>query len=100
VPTGHVALAAAWKEVAPLGDRYSAKATVTILADGNAVQTLTSQSLVLTFSSGFPILIAGVAALVLMVIVALVGGFMIRASRRRHARRVWVALGTRAGGVR
>jgi hypothetical protein len=100
VPTGDVPLTAAWKEVAPLGNQYSAKATVTILADGKAVRTLTSQSLLLKFTSGFPFLAVVVAGLVLLMIVALVVAFRIRAARRRHARRVWVALGARAGGVR
>ena len=100
VPAGQAALVAAWKLPTNPGDHYTANATVTILADGTRVQTLTSQTLALTLPPAFPIAIVVASALVLMVIVAVVILLRVRARRRRHMRRAWVALGTRAGGVR
>jgi hypothetical protein len=100
VPTGHVALTAAWKEVIPLADQYSAKATVTVLADGTAVQTLTSQSLLLTFASGIPVVVVVESALALTVALVLLIWSLVRASRRRRMSPAPGALGARVGGLR
>jgi hypothetical protein len=45
VPAGQVPLAAVWTGTIPRSGKYSARATVTILADGKPVGSLTSQSL-------------------------------------------------------
>lgn len=95
VPTGQIALVAAWKEATPPADRYSARATVTILADGRAVRTLTSQPLLLTFTSGIPTGVVLASALALAVLVFLIVGFVVRAGRRRKARPLRGALGVR-----
>jgi hypothetical protein len=72
VPNGHVPLAAAWNETISQAAVYRAQATVTILANGVPVRTLTSQALALRFSSGSPLfLFAGVGlALVAMMLLA------------------------------
>lgn len=73
VPNGHTPLGAIWKEPSPLADTYHAEATVTILADGEPIRTLTSQSLVLRFSPGIPVLVPvalgfAIGALILLLI--------------------------------
>jgi hypothetical protein len=88
VPGGHVGLDAVWPGL-PSSGTYSARATVTILAKGRPVATLTSQSLPLSFASPAPIPPAVATAL---------GGFVlaagiviaVRRRRRRPGRRVAV----------
>jgi hypothetical protein len=70
VPQGRVPLAAIWKKRAPLSGTFRAQATVTILADGSPVGTLTSQSVVFTFAPAFPLSIIGVCALALLLVLA------------------------------
>jgi hypothetical protein len=83
VPDGHVGLDAVWPGLPPSGT-YSAKATVTILARGTPVATLTSQSLPLSFASPASILPA--VALVLGGFV-LAAGIVIAVRRRRRPAR-------------
>lgn len=83
VPNGQVQLAAVWKEVDPGSNPYRVQATVTILANGTPVGTLTSQSLALQFPSGAPIAaIVGVAVMVAALLLLLAWSTRRRARRR------------------
>jgi hypothetical protein len=91
VPNGQVPLAAVWKEPTPLADMYSAKATVTVFANGKLVRTLTSQSLVLSLSSGVSVGILLALSLAVAALLALVVWIARSESGRRRrpvARRV------------
>jgi hypothetical protein len=82
VPNGQVQLAAVWKEVDPPANPYRVRATVTILANGTPVGTLTSQSLELQLPSGTPIpIVVGVGVLLAAMLL------LVAWSTRRHARR-------------
>jgi hypothetical protein len=85
VPDGQVSLAATWKELVPQDAKYRAQATVTILADGRPVATLTSQSLALPFSSGIPMLMF-VGLAVASVGILLFAAWRVRRGIRRRSR--------------
>jgi len=63
VPAGRIPLAAVWRRSLPGSGNYSARATVTIMANGKPVATLTSQSLGLSFSRSPVIPVLGLALL-------------------------------------
>ena len=98
VPAGRVALAAVWKTRAPLSETYSARVTVTILADGKPVGTVDSESLALQFPAAMTNVIVAVSALALTAIILLVVR-SIRTSRRRRRRITRTAYGTRLTGL-
>ena len=98
VPGGQVPLAAEWKDFAVDSDRYRAQATVTILAAGSPVTTLTSQSLALPYASDLPIAIVAGSALV--VIGISLAAWFIRRHVRRRLRRVARARSALAGRLR
>ena len=82
VPNGEVRLAAVWKEVDSPANPYRVRATVTILANGAPVGTLTSQSLELQLPSGTPAaIVVGVGALVAAMLL------LVAWSTRRQAQR-------------
>lgn len=54
VPSGHVPLAAIWREPAELAAMYRAQAVVTVFDNGQRVRTLTSQSIALRLSPSVP----------------------------------------------
>ena len=87
VPRGQTPLAGIWKEPSPLADAYRAQATVTIYANGKPIQTLTSQSLALRFSSGVPVLVPAALALAIVALILL----MFRIARNVAGRRVRTA---------
>ena len=87
VPNGQVQLVAVWKEVDPPANPYRARATVTILADGTPVGTLTSQSLELQLATGTPVAIA-VGVGVLVAAMLLLVAWSIRRKTRRRSRLV------------
>jgi hypothetical protein len=83
VPSGQVQLSAVWKEVAPPANPYRARATVTILADGTPVGTLTSQSLELQVASGTPVPVVVGVGVLLAAMLLLVVWSMRRKTKRR-----------------
>jgi hypothetical protein len=85
VPGGEVPLAATWSGIPRLATQGSARASVTILFDGEPVGTLTSRSLVLTVASGnsAPLLIGIVLALVALLLLA---AWLVRRVRRSRMR--------------
>jgi GTPase len=98
VPGGRVQLAAVWTATAHHSDQYSARATVTILADGTPVATLSSQTLALSFTSALLVIIAGgVAGAVVLIVLFAIGAARRRRQRRTTARGV---LSRRLGSVR
>ena len=82
VPAGKVALGALWDGI-PQSGNYSARATITILAKGKPVATLTSQSLDLRLSSSIPIPLVVVLALSVSIASAATWNVLSR-RRRRH----------------
>jgi hypothetical protein len=84
VPAGRISLATVWKDAIPQSRSNSARATVTILANGKPVATLTSGSLELPVSASPPlplalaVVLSGLAATAAIT----VGGRRIR--RRRY----------------
>jgi hypothetical protein len=97
VPAGRVPLSAVWKDAAPTTEQYTAQATVSILAGGTPVATLTSQSLALPTASEFPILIfVGLA----LASIGILGAWLIRARILRRRGRVSSARGALAGRLR
>ena len=96
VPSGRVPLAAAWSEPASPAATYRASASVTILADGVPVRTLTSQPLVLQFSSGVPawILVLVVVALFFIVTFAVWKARRVLDRQRRLGMRRRLGTGT------
>jgi len=91
VPGGRMPLAATWKEPAPSAEAYRAQATVTVLANGVPVGTLTSQSLAVLFPSVVPLwflVVLAVAILVMMILAAWAGRRAIRWQHPKGARRV------------
>jgi hypothetical protein len=86
VPAGKAALAAFWTESIPESGNYRARATVTILARGSTVATLTSQSLKLPFFSWPPILLKVGITLLVLILLASMWPFVRRGRRRRRAR--------------
>jgi hypothetical protein len=86
VPAGKAALAAFWTESIPESGNYRARATVTILARGRPVATLTSQSLELPFFSWPPILLKVGITLLVLILLASMWPFVRRGRRRRRAR--------------
>jgi hypothetical protein len=97
VPAGRVLLSAVWKDAAPTTDHYSAQATVTLLAGGTPVATLTSQSLALPTTSEFPIAIFVVLATAVM---GLLATWLIRGRILRRRIRVASARNALAGRLR
>jgi hypothetical protein len=100
VPSGRVPLAVMWREPATLAATYHAHATVTFLANGVAVGTLTSQSLAVLFPSGLSLrLLAGMglAILLIMVLAAWTG---LRIAHWQHRAGVRRVLGTETGRLR
>ncbi|HEY6470818.1 MAG TPA: hypothetical protein VI434_13745 [Candidatus Dormibacteraeota bacterium] len=73
VPSGDVPLAALWIELGSLGASYHAQASVTILANGVPVRTLTSQVLMVQLTSGgYSWMVVGpVGVLILIVALAI-----------------------------
>lgn len=98
VPKGQVPLAALWKKNASASGAYRAQATVTILADGKAVATLTSQSLALQSSSGPTLPLVGIA-LALVAILLLAAWFLRRSTHQRIRPLTRTALGTGRTGA-
>lgn len=86
VPTGKISLAALWKESIPQSGSYSARATLTVLAKGKPVATLTSQSLELSFFSWPPILLGVGVALGLLICLASSWMIVRRVHRQRRPR--------------
>jgi hypothetical protein len=84
VPNGQVQLAAVWKAIDPGSNPYRVHATVTILANGTPVGTLTSQSLALQFPSGTPVPIVVGVAVMLAVLLLLLAWSTRRRARRRN----------------
>ncbi|HEV3231270.1 MAG TPA: hypothetical protein VG245_03340 [Candidatus Dormibacteraeota bacterium] len=82
VPAGRVALATVWKDSIPRSGTFSARATVMILAHGQAVATLTSRSLELRFSSWPQIPLGVGVALGALVLMAATWGVARRMPRR------------------
>jgi hypothetical protein len=85
VPNGRVPLAVVWKDASPPSEGRHALATVTILADGAPVGTLTSQSLALPFSSEAPILLIVGIGLALVGALVLAWWVVRREIRRRRS---------------
>jgi hypothetical protein len=83
VPNGQVQLAAVWKEIDPGSNAYRVQATVTILANGTPVGTLTSQSLALQFPSETSVPIVVGVAVMLAAMLLLVAWSIRRRSQRR-----------------
>jgi hypothetical protein len=102
VPSGATPLAAVWAGRAPAPGTYRAHATVTILADGVPVRTLTSQILVLRFASSSAPLIPIVAVIVAGVGAIVLAAAVLKRRGRRHRRRAdaQTALGARLEGLR
>lgn len=94
VPGGRTALGAEWKEPAPLAAAYRAQVTVTVLANGVPVGTLTSQSLAVVFPSAGPgwLVVALALAILVMLVLAVWAGR--RVARWRHPTGVRRVLGT------
>jgi hypothetical protein len=84
VPNGQVQLAAEWKAIDPGSNPYRVHATVTILANGTPVGTLTSQSLALQFPSGPPVPIVVGVAVTLAALLLLLAWSTRRRARRRN----------------
>jgi hypothetical protein len=100
VPGGRVPLAAVWNTGAPTSEQFRAQATVTILAAGTPVATLTSQSLVLPSASEIPVvLILGLAVASIGILLStwFIRGRMLR--RRSRAASARGALARRLRGV-
>ena len=94
VPGGLMPLAATWKEPAAPAVAYRAQATVTILANGVPVGTLTSQSLAVLFPSAVPLWLLAGLALAILVVIVLAAWAGRRAMRRQRAKGVRRVLGT------
>jgi hypothetical protein len=93
VPGGLMPLAATWKEPAQPGEAYRAQATVTVLANGVPVGTLTSQSLAVLFAAVVPLWFVVVLALAILVMLILVAWAGRRVMRRQHPKPVRRVLG-------
>jgi hypothetical protein len=92
VPAGQVALSAAWKDSLPTSGDYTAVATVTILASGKPVATLTSSSLALSFSHQ-PSTVVGAAIIAIVVLLLAAAALLARRVRRgRRARTAAILL--------
>jgi hypothetical protein len=102
VPGGATPLAAVWAGKAPAPGTYRAQATVTIIADGVPVRTLTSQILVLRFASSSAIVIPIIAGIVVGVgaIILVLTELKRRSRRRRRRADAQSALGARLEGFR
>jgi hypothetical protein len=90
VPGALLPLAATWKEPAQPAAAYRAQATVTVLANGVPVGTLTSQSLPVLFPSAVPLWLLAGLALVILVLIALAAWAtrrLVRGQRPKHVRR-------------
>lgn len=83
VPKGQVQLAALSHQLAPGATAFRAQATITLLANGVPVGTLTSQSVALQLPSGTSIAIVAGVALLLAALLALVALSIRRRARRR-----------------
>lgn len=95
VPGGLMPLAATWKEPAQPAAAYRAQATVTVLANGVRVGTLTSQSLAVLFPSAVPLWLLAGLALAILVLIVLAAWIGSRVMRRQHPKGVRRVLGTR-----
>jgi hypothetical protein len=89
VPAGRISLTAVWRRSLPTSGNYSARATVTVMANRKPVATLASQSLGLSFS-GSPIMtVLGLAllfALSLLIVTTWIFGRRAYRLRRRRSR--------------
>jgi len=84
VPAGHVPLAVNWIETVPQSGTYRAQVTLTILANGKPVGTLTSQSLSLPLETGAPAPIIATIALGFGLIILLMIAAVTRRMRNRR----------------
>jgi hypothetical protein len=83
VPSGQVQLAAVSHQLPPGATTFRAQATITLLANGVPVGTLTSQSVALQLPTGTPIaIVAGVALLLAALLLLVVLSIRRRACRR------------------
>jgi hypothetical protein len=85
VPAGRIPLAAVWRRTLPESGNYSARATVTVIANGKPVAILTSQSLELSVS-GSPITTALGLALLCGLSLLLVATWILVRKRRNQSR--------------
>lgn len=86
VPTGRIPLAAVWRRTLPESGSYSARATVTVMANGKPVAVLTSQSLGLSFSGSPSMTVLGLALLCGLGLL-LVATWIFFRRAHRHSRR-------------
>jgi hypothetical protein len=93
VPGGLMPLAATWKEPAEPAEAYSAQATVTVLANGVGVGTLTSQSLPVLFPSVVPLWFLPGLALAILVLIVLAAWAWRRVVRRQRLKGEWRVVG-------
>ena len=84
VPSGHVPLAAIWREPAELTAMYRAQAIVTVFANGQRVRTLTSQTIALRLSPSVPAYVPVALCMALAAMILLAAWIARRVAGRRH----------------
>ena len=85
VPSGHVPLAAIWRDPADLAAMYRAHAIVTVFANGQVVRTLTSQSIALRLSPSVPAYVPVGLGMALAAMILLAVWIVRRVAGRRNS---------------